>query len=112
MRGQVGDVRTMRRVLALVCCVLWGVTAARAADQTVQGRALIVKNPGTAAQRSITVKAKEPGSDDSLVGDPVADGATLTITVNGGTPSIGTFALPAALWSGDVAHGYTYTDRD
>src|SRR5678815_4783782 len=97
----------MRRGLILAFCVLWGPIAAQAADQTVQGRALIVKNPGTAAQRSITVKAKEPGSDDSLVGNPVADGATLTITLNGGTPSAETYALPAAFWSGDVAHGFT-----
>jgi predicted esterase len=98
--------------------VLCQFAAAHAADQAVRGNALIVRNPGTAAQRKITVKAKEKASDDTLVGDPVASGATATITVDGATPSVETYALPAGtspttskpFWRGDAATGFKYGD--
>src|SRR2546430_12164037 len=40
----------------------------RAADHTVLGSKLVVKNPGAPEQRKISVKAKEAGSDDAIVG--------------------------------------------
>lgn len=115
-----GSVRPMRRrgVLAGVL-VLSGVAAAAAAEQTVRGSALIVRDPGAPAQRQIVVKAKERDSGDTLVGDPVVGGATVTIRVDGATPSEATYALPAgtgtdgkAHWSGDPARGFRYADPD
>ena len=108
----------MRRVLLVGFFLVAVLADAHAADQTVRGRTLIVENPGTSDQRKITVKAKEPASDDTLVGDPVASGATATITVNGATPSVETYALPAGtsaaslrpFWSGDAVRGFSYTD--
>lgn len=91
---------------------------AHAADQTVLGSQLAVKNPSTADRRKVTVKAKEPGSDDTIVGNPVTTGASVTVTVGGGTPSSQTFGLPAGVsvltakpfWSGDAATGFDYRD--
>ena len=66
----------------------------RAADQTVLGNVLLVKNPSTPEKRKITAKAKEVGTDNVLVGDPTVTGATLEMRVTGasrraarGTPS-------------------------
>lgn len=108
----------MRGTALVGLVVLSLLPAAHAADQTVRGSALIVRNPGTAAQRKITVKAKEAASGDTLVGDPVVSGATATIAVNGASPSAGTYALPAgtspttarAFWSGDPVKGFKYGD--
>ena len=110
----------MRRVLLVGFCVLSVLGVARAADQAVRGSALIVKNPSTAAKRKIVVKAKETASDDTLVGDPVANGATVTITVDGAMPSVETYAMPAGtsvttlrpFWSGDPVNGFKYKDAD
>ena len=82
------------------------------------GPRCIVKNPSTPAKRKITVKAKETASDNTLVGDPVANGATVTITANGTTPSSQTYALPAGtaparqkpFWTGDAVKGFKYSD--
>src|SRR5262249_27939882 len=71
------------RLLLLTLFVLPVLPAARAADQSVRGSSLVVKDPGSADQRKITAKAREVGSDDTLVGDPVTGGATVTITANG-----------------------------
>src|SRR5262245_20671416 len=98
------------RVLLVASLVVSLAPAARAADQTVLGSALTVRDPGTPTKRKITVSAKESGTDNSLVGDPTSDGATVTITANGGTSSSETYTLPAGsspthpkpFWSGDA----------
>src|SRR5262245_6850433 len=85
--------------------------AARAADHPVLGNRLVVKNPGAPELRRIRLKAKEPNSDDAIQGDPVANGATLTIQVNNGTSDRQTYTLPAGSWSGDATMGFEYNDR-
>jgi predicted esterase len=108
----------MHLLLAVGILVLPGLTIAHAADQTVLGTALIVKNPSTSAKRKIVVKAKEKASDDTLVGDPVTNGAAVTITANGATPTAETYALPAGVsastaksfWTGDAIKGFSYKD--
>src|SRR5262245_8828899 len=97
----------MRQVLLLGCSVLCAAAVAQGADQTVLGRSLIIKSSGIP---TITLKAKESASDDTLVGDPVSGGATLTITANGATPSAQTYALPAPFWTGDAVAGFKYSD--
>jgi acetyl esterase/lipase len=90
----------------------------RAADQAVLGRSFVVKDPSTPERRKVTAKAKEPATDATLVGNPVANGASVTITADGANPSTQTFALPAGtspargkpFWSGDATKGYTYSD--
>ena len=79
-----------------------------------------MKNPSTPDKRKVIVKAKEAASDDTLVGDPVTNGATVTITANGATPSEETYTLPAGtsptslkpFWSGDAVKGFKYRDAD
>ncbi len=105
-------------------CCSWGslvlpaLPVARAADQLVHGVTLVVKDPGAAAKRTVTLKAKETATDNTLVGDPTVSGATVTITVDGASPSTQTFTLPAGFsptthkpfWSGDAVKGFTYKD--
>ncbi len=90
---------------------------AHAADQTVLGKEVLVKNPSTVDKRLVIVKAQEPATDNTLVGDPTTGGATLTISLYGGTASAQTFALPATLnakgkpfWKGSAAKGFKYSD--
>ena len=108
----------MRRLPLLGLFVLSAFAAAQAADHTVLGTTLVVKDPGTEAKRKITVKAKEKATDAALVGDPTASGATVRVTLDGGTPSEQTYDLPAGLsptrqkpfWTGDVVKGFKYGD--
>jgi predicted esterase len=105
---------------ALLACslVLSMLPVVRAADQTVLGRVLTVKNPSTVDKRTVTVKAREADTDDTIVGDPVADGASVTITLEGPFPSADTFTLPAGtsaitgkpFWSGSATKGFAYRD--
>jgi acetyl esterase/lipase len=106
------------RLLLIALLVLPAVPAARAADQTVLGSQLVVKNPSGPEKRKITVKAKESASDNTIVGDPTVSGATVTITANGATSTEETYALPAGTspsnqkpyWSGDPVKGFKYRD--
>ena len=89
-----------------------------AADQTILGHQLVVKNPSTPDRRQLVVKAREPGSLATIVGDPTHPGTSLSITVNGATPSAQTFSLPGGtspltgkpFWHGDAVRGFTYED--
>jgi hypothetical protein len=89
-----------------------GPAPAPGADQHVLGSVLIVKNPSTPGKRRIVVRAREQKSDDTLVGDPVTNGASVTITASGATSSSGTYPMPAGtgFWRGDSAHGFRYGD--
>lgn len=92
--------------------------AARPADQTILGSQLSVKDPSTPDKRKVVAKAKEAGSPNTIVGDPTAGGATLTVTVDGATPDGETYNLPAGIspmtgkpfWSGDTTSGFKYKD--
>jgi len=106
-----------RRPLLAAFSVLVALANAHAAEQTVRGNVFVVKNPGTPDQRKISMTAKEPFSDDTLVGNPVANGATVTVTAKGATPTEETYALPAGtsasgkpFWSGDALKGFRYSD--
>src|SRR5262245_3743230 len=91
---------------------------AHAHDQTILGNQLSGKARPTPAKRKIAAKAKETRSLDTIVGNPVADGATLTVSAIGGTSTSQTFSLPAGtsmttgklFWSGEATKGYKYKD--
>ena len=85
-------------------------TGAYGGDETSLGQSFLTKDPGQPSRRKVLVKAKEPASSNTIVGDPTASGATLTLTANGGTPSTQTFNLPTSNWSGDVTRGFKYKD--
>ena len=92
--------------------------SATAADQAILGKQLLVKDPSTADKRKIVLKALEAASPDTLVGDPVTNGATLSITLYAGSASAQVFTLPSGIspqtgkpfWKGDAAKGFTYKD--
>jgi hypothetical protein len=87
-------------------------STAHAADQTILGNYFAVKEQ-TVPKASVLVKAKEPNSPNTIVGDPTVSGATLTVTINAVTSQPpDTFNLPQGVsatgkpfWSGSVASG-------
>ncbi len=106
------------RMLAFGSCCVLAAGLAYAADQTILGKTFLVKDPSTPDKRRIVGKASEPGSSNTIVGDPVANGGTLTIRAGGGTPSTQTFTLPQGVsgmtgkqfWSADGSDGFKYKD--
>ena len=108
--------RIMTRILL---SLLLGATIASAADQTILGSQLLVKNPSTPEKRTVVGKAKESASSNTIVGDPTVNGATLTVRAEGTNPSEQTFALPQGtnakgkpLWTGDALDGFKYKNSD
>jgi hypothetical protein len=84
----------------------------QAADQTILGKRLLVKDPKPgvdATKRTVIGKAQEKGSPDTIVGDPTVAGGVLTVFTRGATPSSQTYALPPALWA-PVNGGFKYKD--
>src|SRR5258708_6715152 len=80
----------------------------RAADRTVLGRTFIVKDPqpgGDPSARGIVALGKELASDDTLVGDPLLNGATVEIIANGSSPTAEVFALPPGPYASG-GHGW------
>ena len=107
-----------RRILAAAALVGLGMSVVYAADQTILGDTLQVKDPSTSLKRKVLAKAKEKASANTIVGDPTVGGATLTVRANGSTPSSQTFSLPVGtspttgkpFWSGDAVKGFKYKD--
>ena len=79
--------------LALLGVALLMPATTRAADQMILGSKAQVQNSSTPDKRKITFAAKEKESPNTLVGDPVANGATLTIRLTGGAFDGETFNL-------------------
>ncbi len=111
---------TVRRLRGFPSCALVVVLAlggsAAAADQTILGNQLLVKDPGVATKRTVSSTAKERTSANTIVGDPRLGGAVLEITVNGGAASAQRFDLPQGtastgkpFWSASGT-GYAYKD--
>jgi hypothetical protein len=93
--------------------------SATAADQTILGRSMVVKNPnpGDPSLRKVTGSASEKNSTNTLVGDPVVAGALLTVIANGNDPTQQDFPLPQALsslgrtfWDYSGSFGFKHTD--
>ena len=107
----------MRRLLLASLLLLSFPFTAHAADQTILGKQISLKNPGAPEKRKILLKASEGASTNTLIGDPTVSGATLLIGVYGGTTSAATYTLAAGLnaagkpfWKGDATKGYSYKD--
>jgi hypothetical protein len=105
--------------LAILVAIAWLVPGvARPADHAVLGSALVVKDPSTPEKRSAATKAKDTVPTGAIVGNPIADGATLRVDLHGARPSSQTFGLPAGtsplrgkpFWSGDATKGFKYGD--
>ncbi len=109
----------IKRLVTIGALVVFAGGLVYAADQTILGNSITVKNPdGTNAKRKITGKAKEKGSTNTIVGNPVLLGGSVTVSAFGGTPSSETFPLPQGtsnvtnkpFWSGDSIKGFKYKD--
>jgi hypothetical protein len=108
----------IKRWYALGSLVVFTAGLAYAADQTILGNSITVKDPSTPDKRKITGKAKEKGSSNTIAGNPVLLGGSLTISAGGGTPSSQVFPLPQGtsgitgkqFWSGDAIKGFKYKD--
>jgi hypothetical protein len=92
-----------------------------AADQTILGKQVLVKDPKPGVdptKRKVIGQGKESASPNSIVGDPMVDGAILTIFTEGATSANQVFNLatgtdPATgkpFWSGSST-GFTYKDK-
>src|SRR5262245_9116303 len=99
--------------VAVACTMLVGL--AYAADQQVLGKKLSVidtgHDPSLDTKRRILIVGKDRGQ--TIVGNPVVTGATVTVTLDGGTPTSQTFdLLPGvpglSLWSDVGASGMKY----
>ena len=82
-----------RKIVLATILAFSGSLAAHAADQTILGNQLQVKNPSTADKRKVVVKAKEKLSPNTIVGNPTVSGASLSVAAGGGTPSAQVFPL-------------------
>jgi hypothetical protein len=88
--------------LVAVAFAVFGADAAYAAEQVVLGTTFVVRDSAPVVdptRRSVVVKGREIASNDTLVGNPVADGATLEINANGAFQESQTLTLPAAFWT-------------
>ncbi len=107
----------MRRLIPTALLVMSMPLLSLAADQAILGSKLLIKNPGAPSARRIVLRAKEVASTDSIVGNPVATGASLTVSAYGGSSTTQTFNLPAGpsaagkpFWTGDAVKGFKYKD--
>ena len=102
---------------AAACAVLLAAPMTRAADQPLLGNQFQTKDPSTPDKRKVQVKAREKASPNTIVGNPVTNGANLTIRANGNTPTQQVFNLPQGIkangkpyWTGDAIKGFKYND--
>lgn len=108
----------MRRLLLLALPLILLPASLLAADQTIRGKQLLVKNPSTPEKRKIVLNAQEEASPNTLVGDPVGRGAVLSINLYAGSAAAQVFHLPSGtstqngkpFWKGDATKGFTYKD--
>ena len=115
--------QVMKKRYAIGSLLVFAAGLAYAADQTILGSSLTVKNPSTPDKRKVTGKGKEKGSPNTIVGNPTTLGGTLTVSVgtgliNSSFTSAQTFPLPQGtsgitgkqFWSGDAVKGFKYKD--
>jgi hypothetical protein len=115
----------MRKVSRLILVSAVGMVVAGslalAADQTILGRVLTVKNPGDPIKRKIVGVGKEKASPNTIVGNPTlagpSGGGILRVIANGGTPGDQTFVLPQGtsstgkpFWVATGSTGFKYRD--
>ena len=81
------------------------------APHLVLGSSFQLKNPGSEVERKLKARAQERSSDESIVGDPVATGASLEVFANGATSSTQTFSLPKEGWRASGAVGFRYSGK-
>jgi hypothetical protein len=112
-------IRSVLGALAAALVLLIGIADhAHAATQTVLGKLLLVASPPS-GNETVVALGKETASPDTVVGDPIANGATVRIMARGDAGQDAIFALPAgaappggAGWKSICQGcGYLYQDR-
>jgi hypothetical protein len=100
----------MRAALALLVACLLSAAPAPAADQQILGKRFLLRDPtGAIGLRQLRVTGRESSTDiAALVGNPVADGATLRVVVKGASTGDETYTLPAEGWRA-TATGFRFT---
>ena len=94
--------------LCAVALVLVAAGATRAADHTILGKKLSVRNAGGSEDRRVILGiGKSRPSTFNGLGDPLLNGAILTVIANGGTSTAQVFTLDAAGWNG-IRNGFRY----
>lgn len=85
-------------------------TTAPPAGQSIKGKRVVVWNrlPGNPLGRRFSLGATEPASPNTVVGDPITNGATLGINISGAHPSSETFVLPPGTAWRAVWRGFRY----
>src|SRR5438477_5725184 len=84
---------------------------AQAADQALPGTKLLVLDPtGDPARRKLSVTPTEKDTAATVTASPIAFGAELQITTEGGTPTAQTFMLPGPAWRQRGAFGFKYSN--
>jgi phospholipase C len=89
-----------------------------AANQTILGNSLGVFDTSTPDKRKVSLSAKEKASPNTIVGDVLANGATLNLRLTGLPVAGESFNLPSGIstqtgkpfWSGDAVKGFKYKD--
>src|SRR5262245_14746134 len=110
-----------RLLAALVSAIAIFSSPAHATDQLILGKSFVVKDPMPGidpSKRSVVALGKELSSPNTLVGNPLTNGASVEIVANGGTPTDQVVnLLPGAYngsngWKalGSPVIGYSYKD--
>lgn len=98
-----------RVVVSVIASTIAASGMALAADQTILGFKLLVRDPGVVTKRRFIGSGREKPTSATVVGDPIANGGAVEIFANGGTSTSQTFGLPPAGWS-TVTGGFKYRD--
>ena len=108
----------IKKPYAFGALLVFGAGLAYAADQTILGNQLLVKNPSTPDKRKVVGKGKESASPNTIVGNPTVTGGVLVVNATGTSPTAQIFLLPPTIsgitgkpfWSGDAVKGFKYKD--
>jgi hypothetical protein len=95
--------KTAKYVALLAAAMALHGVSVRAADQTILGKLLLVKDPAPdqapdPTRRKIKVAGKESPSTATIAGDPTVGGASLRVIANGANDYDETYPMPAAAW--------------
>ena len=84
-------------------------TLATPGQQMKMGKLLLVKNasPANTSKRKIVYSVKEPASSNTIVGDPMVNGAKLKVRLDANTDC---YDMPAGGWSAIGTLGFKYKD--
>src|SRR5262249_37819345 len=108
--------------LLVALCAASVAGPADAATQTILGKSFVVRDPAPGVDpslRSVVVQGKELARADTIVGNPLTNGASIEVLAYGDSSTTQTFTLPPGAyvngsgWKtiGSPLLGYRYGDR-